>query len=44
MDLRKMGWECMDWMHLVQDRGQWPALVNTGSIKNGEILDQLSDC
>jgi hypothetical protein len=29
MDLREIGRECMDWMHLVQDRDQWWSLVNT---------------
>jgi hypothetical protein len=29
MDLREIGWERVDWMHLVQDRDQWLALVNT---------------
>jgi hypothetical protein len=28
MDLRKMGWEGVDWMHVAEDRGQWKALVN----------------
>jgi hypothetical protein len=28
MDLREIGWEYADWMHLTQDRGQWWALVN----------------
>jgi hypothetical protein len=28
MDLREMGWEGVDWMHLAQDRDQWRALVN----------------
>jgi hypothetical protein len=28
-DLREMGWDCMDWIHLAQDRYQWQALVNT---------------
>jgi hypothetical protein len=27
-DLREIGWEDVDWMHLVQVRGQWRALVN----------------
>jgi hypothetical protein len=27
--LRKIGWECMDWIDLGQDRDQWRALVNT---------------
>jgi hypothetical protein len=28
MDLREIGWEDVDWMHLVQDRDQWRAVVN----------------
>jgi hypothetical protein len=49
MDLRKMGWKYVDWMHLAQDRDQWRALVNMvmklpSSIKGGEFLDCLSDC
>jgi hypothetical protein len=28
MDLRKSGWERVNWMHLAQDRVQWGALVN----------------
>jgi hypothetical protein len=44
MDLREMGWEIGDWIHLDQDRIIWPCLVNTimnlsGSIKCGEFLD-----
>jgi hypothetical protein len=29
MDLREIGWDCMDWIDLAQDRDQWRALVNT---------------
>jgi hypothetical protein len=29
MDLREVGWEGIDWMHLAQNRDQWQALVNT---------------
>jgi hypothetical protein len=29
MDFREIGLGCMDWIDLVQDRGQWRALVNT---------------
>jgi hypothetical protein len=29
MDLRELGWEGVDWIHLVQDRDQWRTLVNT---------------
>jgi hypothetical protein len=28
MNLREIGWEGVEWMHLVQDRDQWQALVN----------------
>jgi hypothetical protein len=29
MDPREIGWDCMDWIDLAQDRDQWKALVNT---------------
>jgi hypothetical protein len=29
MDLREVGWGCMDWIDLAQDMDQWRALVNT---------------
>jgi hypothetical protein len=29
MDLRKTGFGDADWIHLVQDRDRWRALVNT---------------
>jgi hypothetical protein len=29
MDLREIGWESVDWIHLAQDRDQWRAVVNT---------------
>jgi hypothetical protein len=29
MYLRETGWEVVEWIHLVQDRDQWRALVNT---------------
>jgi cell wall assembly regulator SMI1 len=28
MDLKKIGLESVDWIHLVQDRVRWRALVN----------------
>jgi hypothetical protein len=28
VDLREIGWEGVDWMHLAQDRDQWRAVVN----------------
>jgi len=27
MDLKETGWEGVDWIHLAQDRDQWPALT-----------------
>jgi len=29
MDLREIGWESVDWLHLAQDRNQWRALGKT---------------
>jgi hypothetical protein len=29
MDLRKIGWDDMDWIDLLEDTEQWRALVNT---------------
>jgi hypothetical protein len=29
MDLRKIGWDGVNWMYLAQDRDQWQALMNT---------------
>jgi hypothetical protein len=29
MDLRETRWECVDWIHMTQDRDQWRALVDT---------------
>jgi hypothetical protein len=28
-NLRVMGWEGVDWMHLAQDKDQWWVLLNT---------------
>jgi hypothetical protein len=27
-DLREVGWECMNWIELAQDRDRWRAVVN----------------
>jgi hypothetical protein len=29
IDLREIGWDGLDWIDLLQGRGQWRALVNT---------------
>jgi hypothetical protein len=29
LDLRELGWEGVDWIHLVQDRDQWWAVAET---------------
>jgi hypothetical protein len=44
MDLREIGFGDVDWIHWVQDRDRWRALVKTvmkpsGSIKCGEFLE-----
>jgi hypothetical protein len=28
MDLREIGWWCVEWIHLAQDRDHWQALMN----------------
>jgi hypothetical protein len=28
MDLRDIGWQCMDWIHLVPDTDHWTVLLN----------------
>jgi hypothetical protein len=28
MDLKEIAWECVDWIHLAQDRDKWQASVN----------------
>jgi hypothetical protein len=28
-DIREIGWDCMEWTNLAQDRDQWRALMNT---------------
>jgi hypothetical protein len=48
MNLRiKNGYENEDWIPLIQDMVQWRAVLKSnepsGSIKRGNILDQLSD-
>jgi hypothetical protein len=29
MNLKKVGWNGVDWLHVAQDKDQWWALVNT---------------
>jgi hypothetical protein len=29
VDLREIGWEDVDWIHMAQDRDRWRAVVNT---------------
>jgi hypothetical protein len=38
MDLREIGWEVVDWIHLAQDRDQWRALESTVINKLGNYL------
>jgi hypothetical protein len=39
VDLKEIGWESVDWIHLGQDRDQWLALVTT-VMKFGSIKDR----
>jgi len=29
VDLRKIGWEAVDWIHLAQNRKHWRVFINT---------------
>jgi hypothetical protein len=29
MDIREIGWEVVEWIHLAQAKDQWQGLVNT---------------
>jgi hypothetical protein len=29
IDVREIGWECVEWIHLAQDKNQWLAVVKT---------------
>jgi hypothetical protein len=42
MDLREIGWGCMDWINLAQDKDQWRALVIT--VMNLRIPKMLGNC
>jgi hypothetical protein len=46
MDLREIGWGCMDWINLAQERDHWGALVNTVmNIQVPQIVGKfLSSC
>jgi hypothetical protein len=44
VNLREVGWEGVDWMHLTQVRDQWLVLMNTFEFhKERVIFDLLSD-
>jgi hypothetical protein len=40
MDLTKIGWGCVEWIHLVQERDSWRAVVN--AVMNLRVLAPLS--
>jgi hypothetical protein len=40
--VRKIVWEGVEWIHLAQDRDQWPAVVN--AVMNLRVLAPLSRC
>jgi hypothetical protein len=37
MDLREIGWNGVDWIHMSQDRDQWRALCEHGIEPSGSI-------
>jgi hypothetical protein len=45
MEIRKIGWEVVIWLHLSLGKDQWRALVNTVTKVwvHGEFLDYLCD-
>jgi len=47
MDLREIGWEVVDWMHLAQDGCQWRTVVitvmNLGLCKRGRGICWLAE-
>jgi hypothetical protein len=48
MNLGETGFDIVDWIHMAQDRAEWRVSSEhgnepSGSMKGGELLDQLSD-
>jgi hypothetical protein len=44
-DLKEIGWEVVDWMHLAQDRNQWRTLVNTVmNFRISGLADRMLAC
>jgi hypothetical protein len=39
MDLKEIGREVMEWIHLAEDKEKWRGLANTGSVRGREFLD-----
>jgi hypothetical protein len=37
LDLREIGWGVVEWIHLIQDRDRWQALVN--AVMNLRVLE-----
>jgi hypothetical protein len=42
MDLKEIGFEGTDWIHLVLDRNQWWALVKNSKEPSGSIMGGIS--
>jgi hypothetical protein len=36
MDLGEIGWRCVEWIHLAQDRDRWQSVVN--AVMNLQVL------
>jgi hypothetical protein len=47
MDLKEIGWDFVDWIHVAQDSDEWRALLSTITglgIPCWEFLKYVSDC
>jgi hypothetical protein len=44
IDLREIGYEGADWMHLAQDRDQWKVLVNAVLKRSTRSIFELCVC
>jgi hypothetical protein len=42
MDLKDIGWDCVDWTHVTVDRGELMDLVNTVMNEDDSALPPLS--
>jgi hypothetical protein len=44
MDVKEIGWDHVEWIHLAQERGQWRTLANTVMYKYYDSGHYWSSC